>query len=71
MILKINSMYRIEGGYLVPRSHVTSSKGERYAIFQKLNIKPDGSYITSHITLTTKELRKIFKLERGEKIEIV
>ena len=71
MILKVNSMYRVEGGYLVPRSHATSSKGERYAIFQKLDVKPDGSYITSHITLSTRELKKYFKLEKGERIEIV
>lgn len=70
MTLKINSMYEVSGGYLVPRSHLRLEKGERFAIFQELETTANG-FISRHRTYSTRELRKKFKLEKGEKIDIL
>ena len=70
MILKINNRYDVFGGYIVPRSHFKEDAGSYWAIFQITDI--DGDHFTTyHRTLSKADLRKLFNIRRGEKIEIL
>ena len=69
MTLKINSMYRIADGYLIPRSHWSEGTPPKYAIFEHLQ-GGGKSYIKSTITLSLKECRKILGLTVKEGVEI-
>lgn len=70
MILKLNERYDVPGGYIVPRSHFERDAGANYAIFQITRFE-DDRFKTWHATLTKKEIKKLFPIEKGEKIEII
>lgn len=70
MVLKINGMYKIAGGYLIPRSHWSEDAAPNYAIFEKLQ-GGEGHYIKTHVTLTLKECRKLFSLSTKEGVKII
>lgn len=70
MTLKINSMYKVSGGYLIPRSHWSDDAAPQFAIFEKLQ-GGKTNYIKSTITLTMKECRKMFGLGAKEGVKII
>ena len=68
-LLKIDKSYQIEGGYLIPRSHMNNNNGVKYAVVEILEIKPDG--IKKHTTLTQKEFKKMLGLAKNERLDII
>lgn len=70
MVLKINGMYKIAGGYLIPRSHWSEDAAPNYAIFEILH-GGDGRFSKTHTTLTIKECRKMFGLGAKEGVKII
>ena len=70
MILKINSMYQVSGGHIVPRSHFKKEKGVQYAIIERLD-KTAAGYVMRHVTMTRQEIKKALGLAKNEKMEIV
>lgn len=70
MVLKINCMYKIAGGYLIPRSHWSEDAAPNYAIFEILH-GGDGKFSKTHTTLTIKECRKMFGLSTKEGVKIL
>ena len=75
MTLKVNSMYKIADGYLIPVSHFkkydTKEKGVEYAVFRRLVIENGGHYIARHYTMTKAEIKKALGLAKNERVEIV
>lgn len=70
-LLKVDKSYQIEGGYLIPRSHMSSNNGIKYAVVEILEIRPDGHYIKKHTTLTQKEFKKMLGLAKNERLDII
>lgn len=70
MTLKINSMYKVAGGYLIPRSHWSEDAAPQYAIFERLQ-GGETNFIKSTITLTMKECRKLLGLGAKEGVKLV
>lgn len=70
-LLKVDKSYQIEGGYLIPRSHMSNNDGVKYAVVEILEIKPDGHYIKMHTTLTQKEIKKQLGLAKNERLDII
>ena len=70
MTLKINSMYKIAGGFLIPRSHWSEDAAPNYAIFEILR-GGDNRFSKSHTTLTIKECRKILGIGAKEGVKII
>lgn len=66
MTLKINELYKVETGYIIPRSQIHDD----LAIFEVLT-GGELHYVKGHCTFTTKELKKIFKIKGKERIEIL
>ena len=72
MKLKINSMYKTKNGYLVPRSHLSSEKGIRWAVIELLNYVADGRYYAmQHVTLDTPKIKELLELDSKERIDII
>lgn len=70
MKLKINSMYKTESGFLVPRSHLSSEKGIRWAVIEVCNMTDNGRYTMSHVTLDTSKIKELLGLDSKERIDI-
>ena len=71
MNFKINKAYQIsEVREIIPRSHFKSGKGANFAIFQD-TIRTETGYKTKMTTFSAMELRKMFNLEKGEKVNII
>lgn len=70
MVIKINGMYKIAGGYLIPRSHFSEDAAPNYAIFEILH-GGDGRFSKAHTTMTIKECRKILGLGAKEGVKII
>lgn len=70
-LLKVDKCYQIEGGYLIPRSHMGNDKNVKYAVVEILEIKPNGHYIKKHTTLTQKEIKKQLGLAKNERLDII
>lgn len=70
MILKVNSMYETESGFLIPRSHFGKQKGVNFAIVQ-IYRDYGAHYDTYHTTMTSGELKNALKLARNERLEII
>lgn len=70
MILKLNNIYPVEGGFIVPLTRYKKQAKERYAIFKKVEEWP-GHYVVHHVTYNHEELHELFKVKRREKVEIV
>lgn len=66
MTLKINELYKVDTGYIIPRSYINDD----LAIFEIITGN-DLHFVKSHHTFTTKELKKIFKIKGKERIEIL
>lgn len=71
MKLKINSMYKTKNGFLVPRSHLSSEKGIRWAVIEMLTFIGDGRYIMEHVTLDTPKIKELLELDSKERIDIL
>ena len=71
MQLKVNAMYASDGGYLIPRSTFSKDKATPFAIFEVLELKPDGRYIKRHCTLTRIDIKKALGLSKKERLEII
>ena len=70
MYLKVNEKYETDFGFIVPRSHMTESFGQRYCIVQV--ITGGHEHFTSrHTTMTTKEISKLLHLKARERIYLV
>ena len=70
MTLKINSMYKTDTGYIIPRSHKKNEGKNSYAIVQVLS--GDSNHFTSKmVTMSTREFRKALNLAGKEQIEIL
>lgn len=70
MTLKINSMYKVAGGYVIPRSHFSEDAAPNFAIFEVLQ-GGESHFVKKHTTFNRKELRKVLGLGKGEKVEIL
>ena len=70
MELKINSMYKTETGYVIPRSHFSETNPPNYLIADLL-IGDETHYVKKPITLTRRELKKLLNLPNNERVEIV
>lgn len=69
MILKLNNMYSVDGGFIVPLTRYKKQAKERYAIFKKVEEGPDH-YVVHHVTYNHEELQELFKVKKKERIEI-
>lgn len=70
MYLKVNEKYETDFGFIIPRSHMIESFGERYCIVQELKGGHDH-FTTRHITMSTKEIAKALHLKAKERIYLV
>lgn len=70
MKIKINSMYAIAGGYIIPRSHFSETDVPAYAVVDLL-IGGEIDYVKKPCTMTRQELKKAFGLNKNERIEII
>ncbi len=70
MRLKLNTMYKTDTGYLIPRSHMTTDTMPSYCIIEILK-GGDTSFKVEHKTMTRQEIRTELKLKKNERIEIV
>ena len=70
MTLKINSMYKVDGGFIIPRSHIYQNKGDAFCIVEVLQ-GGESHFVKKHTTFNRKELRKVLGLGKGEKVEII
>ena len=69
MILKVNSMYKTDTGYIIPRSHKKDEGANGYAIVQVLT-GTERHFTSKLTTMTTKEFRKALSLGGKEQVEI-
>ena len=70
MKLKLNSMYKTETGYIIPRSHFSETNTPNYLIADLL-IGGETHYTKKIVTLTRKELKKLLDLPNNERVEII
>lgn len=70
MTLKINSMYKVDGGFIIPRSHIHQNKGDAFCIVEVLQ-GGENHFVKKHTTFNRKELRKVLGLGKGDKVEIL
>ena len=70
MVLKINSMYKVDGGFIIPRSHFSEDAAPNYAIFELLQ-GGESHFVKKHTTFNRKELRKVLGLGKDEKVELI
>ena len=70
MKLKLNSMYKTETGYVIPRSHFSETNPPNYLIADLL-VGDEKHYTKKIVTLTRKELKKLLDLPNNERVEIV
>ena len=70
MTLKINSMYKTETGYIVPRSHFKDEKGVKWCIVQVLE-QHETTFKTHHTTMTQKQLKTILGLGKNERVDLI
>lgn len=70
MVLKINSMYKVDGGFIIPRSHFSEDAALNFATFEVLQ-GGESHFVKKHTTFNRKELRKVLGLGKGEKVEIL
>lgn len=69
MTLKVNSMYKIKDGYIIPRSKFGDAM-PRYAIVEILK-GGETHWIKTHTTFTAKDFRQALFIGQKEKIEII
>lgn len=69
MILKLNSIYKIEDGYIIPRTRFSDDM-PKYAIVEILT-GDNSHFVVSHKTFTQKDFRQILNLSTKERIEII
>lgn len=70
MKLKLNSMYKTETGYVIPRSHFSETNPPNYLIADLL-IGDETHYTKKIVTLTRRELKKLLDLPNNERVEIL
>ena len=70
MYLKLNEKYETDEGFIIPRSHMTESFGERYCIMQVITGGHEH-YVSRHKTMTTKEIIKALHLKSRERIYLI
>ena len=70
MTLKLNCMYKVADGYIIPRSHWSEDAAPKYAIFEHLH-GGETRFIKEHITLSIKECRKVFGIGAKEGVAII
>ena len=72
MKLKINSMYKTATGFIIPRSHFSIERGQKWLCVDVLTVTQGGKhYIKEITTMSTKEIKKALDLARNEGVEIV
>lgn len=69
MTLKINTMYKTDTGYIIPRSHKKQEGKVGYAIVQVLS-GGSNHFTSKSVTMSTSEFRKALGLAGKEQIEI-
>lgn len=70
MQLKVNSMYQTDTGWIIPRSHLSEGKGEKYLIVEVLTGGVEH-FVKSHTSYTTKELRKVLHIGAKERLDVL
>lgn len=72
MKLKIDSMYKTATGFIIPRSHFSIEKGQKWLCVDVLTITQGGRHYTkTSTTMTQKEIKQALGLERNEGVTIV
>lgn len=72
MKLKINSMYKTATGFIIPRSHFSIERGQKWLCVDVLTVTQGGKhYIKESTTMSTKEIKKALDLARNEGVEII
>lgn len=73
-IYKVNGMYMTTdgSGYIIPRSHFTGVKGEKWCVVEVLTYNERRTHFkVKHCTMSVNELRQAFGLEKKERIDIL
>lgn len=72
MTLRLNAMYKTATGFIVPRSHLSDTKGVKWACVDIITQEQGGRHYTKvSTTMTTKEIKKTLDLGRTEGVEII
>lgn len=69
-VLKVNSMYQTDGGYLIIRSHFSKDKANQWCVVEELK-GGFNHFVKSHRTMNKKELKKALDLTGKEQIVIL
>lgn len=70
MILKVNASYPTTEGFIIPRSHVSIERGNKYLVVQVLT-GGGRHYTSTYMTMTTKELKRVLALDSKDRLEII
>ena len=72
MKLHLNAMYKTAAGFIIPRSHLSVERGQKWLCVDVLTVTQGGKhYIKESTTMSTKEIKKALGLERSEGVEII
>lgn len=72
MKLHLNAMYKTVAGFIIPRSHFSVERGQKWLCVDVLTVTQGGKhYIKESTTMSTKEIKKALGLERNEGVEII
>lgn len=72
MKLRLNAMYKTAAGFIIPRSHFSIERGQKWACVDILTVTLGGKhYIKESTTMSTKEIKKALGIERNEGVEII
>ena len=66
----MNELYKTTTGWLIPRSHIGSVKGERFAVVELLE-GDENHFVKTHTTYSPKEFRVALDLKHNERVEII
>ena len=72
MKLHLNAMYKTAAGFIIPRSHFSIERGQKWACVDVLTVTQGGKHYTKEsTTMSAKEIKKALGIERNEGVEII